>query len=194
MKGEMTKKTYIVEPFEVSGLFSEGYKVSGNAVAKRIVDRLNHIKNAVRTRRPHKWGQYYSRPQGEEIVIEAFEAKLNFTAAMRAIMKFFGGGPTTISGEIVAIPESPNPFVSVRSTESESGIALELSVRIQGEPGKTFSKSFSDFDELITRAADYCYEQRGVYYLALFICKNLRNLGKATITILSMTKHEVERH
>ena len=151
MYKELNKETVIIDPFQVP-MDLEKMNITGQAVVNKLLDEIEDIKAHADT----AYKQLDFKPvfydTQLEIVIPGSGVSLK--SLLQNVKSFLGKKQTHISGEIVLNKK------------------LYLTIRVQGEPSKTFSGELEDLDNLLAQAAQYVLKYTQPYILAYYLYYN----------------------
>jgi tetratricopeptide (TPR) repeat protein len=149
---ELNKETVIIEPFQVP-LDLEKQNITGQAIVNKLVDQIEIIKaNADTTYKKLDVKPTFYDSQ-LEILIPV--SGISLKSLLQNIKNFLGKKQTRISGEVVMNDKK-----------------LILTIRVFGEPSKTFTGSLDDLDDILKEAAQYILKYTQPYLLAYYLFYN----------------------
>ncbi len=150
---ELNKDTIIIEPFQVP-LDLEKQNITGQAIVNKLIDQIENIKTKADTayKKFDVSLAIYDFPL--EIVIPG--SGISLKSLLQNVKNFLGRKQTRITGEVVLNKK------------------LYLTIRVQGEPSKTFSGELEDLDNIMGQAAQYVLKYTQPYLLAFYLYYNYR--------------------
>lgn len=151
---ELNKDTVIIEPFQVP-LDLEKQNITGQAIVNKLIDQIEDIKSHADTayKNFNVTPLFYDTQL--EIVIPG--SGISLKSLLQNVKNFLGRKQTRITGEVVLNKK------------------LYLTIRVQGEPSKTFSGELDDLDNILSDAAKYVLKFTQPYILAFYLYYNYGN-------------------
>lgn len=151
---ELNKDTVIIEPFQVP-LDLEKQNITGQAIVNKLIDQIEDIKSHADTsyKNFNVTPLFYDTQL--EIVIPG--SGISLKSLLLNVKNFLGRKQTRITGEVVLNKK------------------LFLTIRVQGEPSKTFSGEIDDLDNILGEAAKYVLKFTQPYILAFYLYYNYGN-------------------
>ncbi len=168
---ELNKDTAVIEPFQVP-LDLEKQNITGQAVVSKLLDQIEIIKEKADTSYKNLDFKPVFSDSQLEIVIPG--SGISLKSLLQNVKNFLGKKQTRISGEILL----------------NSG-KLFLTVRVLGEPAKTFSGELSELDKLLEEAAHYILIYTNPYLLAYYLYYNYSDNRNEALEMIQYTlSHE----
>lgn len=168
---ELNKDTVMIEPFQVP-LDLEKQNITGQALVNKLLDQIEVIKEKADTSYKNLDFKPVFFDSQLEIVIPG--SGISLKSLLQNVKNFIGKKQTRISGEILL----------------NSG-KLFLTVRVLGEPSRTFSGDLSELDKLMEDAAHYILIYTNPYLLAYYLYYNYSNNRNEALEMIHYTlSHE----
>ncbi|MEO8210329.1 MAG: tetratricopeptide repeat protein, partial [bacterium] len=146
---EINKETIIIESFQVP-MDLEKQNITGQAIVNKLVDQIELIKANADTA--------YKKLDVKPVI---YDTQLEFVVpvtgiSLKSLLQnlkiFLGKKQTRISGEVVM-----------------DGKQLNLTIRVYGEPSKTFTGELNELDDIMKDAAQYVLQYTQPYLLAYYL-------------------------
>jgi len=148
---ELNKDSVIIEAFQVP-MELEKNNLTGQAIANKLIDQIENIKaNADTSFKKFDVTTVYYDTQLEMVIPGS---GISLKSLMNNVKNFLGKNQTRISGEVLLNKK------------------LFLTIRVKGEPSKTFSGELDDLDSLLADAAKYILKYTHPYLLAYYLYYN----------------------
>jgi tetratricopeptide (TPR) repeat protein len=122
--------------------------LGGEVLASKLLDRLNAMQNATRSSRAPS---SFSHDWSDDIRIAIPDTGISIGEAIRYLHNWLGH-EMHLSGELY-----------------ETGQGVALTVRLDNEPGETFSGPASDLDAIVERAAEAVFRRAQTYRYAVYL-------------------------
>lgn len=167
---ELSKDTVVIDPFQVPTDL-EKMNITGQALANKLIDQIENIKSNADTsyKKFDVTPVYYDSQL--EIVIPG--SGISLKSLLNNIKIFLGRKQKRISGEVVLNKK------------------LFLTIRVQGEPSKTFSGELDGLDSIMKEAAQYVLKYTQPYLLAYYLYYNYDEYSKNKEQALEMIKYSL---
>ncbi len=122
--------------------------LGGQVLASKLLDRLNAMQNATKSSRAPS---SFSHDWGDDIKVAIPDTGVSLGEVIRYLHNWLGH-EVHLSGELY---------------ETAQGVAL--TVRLDSEPGETFSGPVSDLDAIVQRAAEAVFRRAETYRYSVFL-------------------------
>lgn len=149
---ELNKETVIIEPFQVPTDL-ERQNITGQAIVNKLLDQIEIINANADTAYKKLDVKPVLFDSQLEIVIPG--SGISLKSLLQNVKNFLGKKQTRISGEVVLNNQK-----------------LYLTIRVFGEPSKTFSGSLNELDEILKEASQYILKFTQPYLLAYYLYYN----------------------
>ena len=163
----MNKETVIIDPFQVP-LDLEKMNITGQALVNKLLDQIEIIKEKTDTSYNNLDFKPVFFDSQLEIVIPG--SGISLKSLLQNFKNFLGKKQTRISGEVVL----------------NSG-KIFLTIRVMGEPSKTFSGEISELDEILKDAAQYVLIYTQPYLLAYYLYYNYEDNKNEALEMIQYT-------
>lgn len=169
---ELNKETVIIEPFQVPTDL-EKQNITGQAIVNKLLDQIEIINANADTAYKKLDVKPVLFDSQLEIVIPG--SGISLKSLLQNVKNFLGKKQTRISGEVVL-----------------NNQILYLTIRVFGEPSKTFSGSLNELDGILKEASQYILKYTQPYLLAYYLYYNydVKNKEAAMDMIKYTLTHE----
>lgn len=164
---ELNKETVIIDPFQVP-LDLEKQNITGQAIVNKLIDQIEIIKEKADTSYKNLDFKPVFFDSQLEIVIPG--SGISLKSLLQNFKNFLGKKQTRISGEVVLI-----------------GGKVFLTIRVMGEPSKTYSGEISELDNILKDAAQYVLIFTQPYILAYYLYYNYEDNKEEALEIIQFT-------
>lgn len=164
---ELNKESVIIEPFQVP-LELERQNITGQAIVNKLIDQIEIIKENADTNYQGLDFKPILFDSQLEIVIPG--SGISLKSLLQNVKNFLGRKQTRITGEVVL-----------------NNKQLHLTIRVFGEPSKTFSGELDDLDEILKNASRYVLKYTQPYVLAYDLYYNYQNHKEEALEMIQYT-------
>ena len=164
---ELNKDTVIIEPFQVP-LELERQNITGQAIVNKLIDQIEIIKENADTNYQGLDFKPILFDSQLEIVIPG--SGISLKSLLQGVKNFLGKKQTRITGEIVM-----------------NNKKLVLTIRVFGEPSKSFSGELDDMDRILQDASRYILKYTQPYILAYDLYYNYRDNKEEALEMIQYT-------
>ena len=164
---ELNKDTVIIEPFQVP-LELERQNITGQAIVNKLIDHIEVIKENADTNYQGLDFKPILFDSQLEIVIPG--SGISLKSLLQNVKNFLGRKQTRITGEVVL-----------------NNKKLDLTIRVFGEPSKTFSGELDDLDEILKNASRYVLKYTQPYVLAYDLYYNYQGHKDEALEMIQYT-------
>ncbi len=155
---ELNKETVIIEPFQVPTDL-EKQNITGQAIVNKLLDQIEVIKANADTAYKKLDVKPVVYDSQLEIVIPG--SGISLKSVLQNVKNFLGKKQTRISGEVVLNDQK-----------------LYLTIRVLGEPSRTFTGTLSELDDILKDASQYILKYTQPYLLAYYLYYNYEKADK----------------
>jgi len=164
---ELNKETVIIEPFQVP-LELERQNITGQAIVNKLIDQIETIKENADTNYQGLDFKPILFDSQLEIVIPG--SGISLKSLLMNVKNFLGKKQTRITGEVVL-----------------NNKKLNLTIRVFGEPSKSFSGELDDLDNILKDASRYVLKYTQPYVLAYDLYYNYQDNKDEALEMIQYT-------